>query len=160
MNADQYNNINSLLSQYSSLSAALEIAEAEIKTVQLEAAKDLLPKHAAAKIALADLETTLRKLSDRHYTELFPEEKRSHKTPFGEIQYRKSSSLAVADEEKAILKIKLACQDELARESAEGKAPRFTLDAGVLYDTSKPHIEPTSGGRRASSSSRHAAIVG
>jgi len=125
MNAEQYNQVNALLSDYSTLSAALEAAEAEIKTVQLAAAKDLLPKHAAAKIALADLETTLRKIADKHYSSLFPDDKREHKTPFGGIKYRKSTALEVADEEKSILKIKLACQQELARES-EGHPPRFT----------------------------------
>lgn len=127
MNADQYNAINTLLSKYSELSAALESAEAEIKTVQLAAARDLLPKHAAAKVALGELEGALRKLSDRHYTELFPDEKRTHKTPFGAIEYRKSSSLEVEDEEKSILKIKVACTEELARRS-EGRPPCFTED--------------------------------
>jgi phage host-nuclease inhibitor protein Gam len=129
MNANQYNTINELLSQFSACSAAVNAAEAEIVTVQLAAAEQLLPKHAAAKIALADLEARLRKLSDEHYDELFPPEdkKRSHKTPFGTLKYNKSSSLEVDDEEKAILKIKVACTDELARES-EGHPPRFTRE--------------------------------
>lgn len=128
MNASQYNEINDLLSQFSTLSAALESAESEIKRVQLAAAQDLLPRHAAAKVALTDLEARLRKLSEQFYEELFPEDKkRTHHTPFGSLQFRKSSSLEVDDEEKAMLKIKVACTQELARES-EGHPPRFTED--------------------------------
>ena len=65
----------------------------------------MLPKHAAAKVALSSIEATLRSLSDEHYGELFPTEKRTHKTPFGSLEYRKSSALEVEDEEKSILKI-------------------------------------------------------
>jgi hypothetical protein len=124
--ASQYNEINELLFKFSTLNAALETAEAEIKTVQLAAAQDLLPKHAQAKVALAELESKLRSLSDRFYSELFPEDKkRTHATPFGALQLRKSTSLEVEDEEKSILRIKVACTKELARES-EGVPPRFT----------------------------------
>jgi hypothetical protein len=126
MTATQYNRVNELLSEYSSLAAALEAAEAEIKTVQLAAAQDLLPKHAACKVALTNLEEALQRIADEHYEALFPtEEKRTHKTPFGDLQYRKSSSLEADDEEKSLLKIKLACQEELAGE-AEGRKPRFS----------------------------------
>jgi phage host-nuclease inhibitor protein Gam len=125
MNANQYNEINLLLSQFSELNAALESAEAEIKTVQLAAARELLPKHAAAKVALSDLEAKLKRLSETYYEELFPEDKkRTHATPFGSLQFRRSTSLVVEDEEKAMLKIKLACVDELAAE-ANGHKPRF-----------------------------------
>ena len=55
MTATEYNKLNDLLSQFSTLTAALEGSEAEIKTVQLAAAHVLLPKHAAAKVALANL---------------------------------------------------------------------------------------------------------
>jgi hypothetical protein len=124
MTPKEYNRINELLSEFSSLNAALEAAEAEIKTVQLAAARELLPKHAAAKVALSNLEGTLRTISDEHYEELFPSEKRTHKTPFGELQYRKSSSLEIEDEEKTILKIKVRATEEEARRS-EGGIPLF-----------------------------------
>ena len=115
MTASQYNRINELLSDFSSLNAAVEAAEAEIKTVQLAAAKELLPKHAAAKVALSSIESTLRALSDEHYQELFPTEKRTHKTPFGALEYRKSSSLEIEDEEKSILKIEARFEADMTR---------------------------------------------
>jgi len=128
MNASQYNQINELLSEYSRLNAALELAEAEIKTIQLAAAQELLPRHAAAKVALSDLEASLRKISDAHYESLFPDaKKRTHATPFGSLEYRKSTKLEVEDEEKSMLRIKVASTNELARES-EGFKPRFTAE--------------------------------
>ena len=67
MSPNQYNVLNELLSQYSTLAAALEAAEAEIKTVQIAAALELLPKHAQAKVALANLEAKVRALADELY---------------------------------------------------------------------------------------------
>jgi len=143
MNEKQYNTINELLAEYSSLNAALEAAEAEIKTVQLAAAQELLPKHAQAKIRLANLEAELRKVADAHYEALFPEDKkRTHNTPFGGLQYRKSSSLDYDDEEKVLLKIRLACQEELARE-AVGRPVRFTL-AQLIRTHEEPNLEALS----------------
>lgn len=129
MNATQYNRINELLAEFSTINAAFESAEAEIKTLQLAAAKEMLPKHAELKIKLTDIEAELRKLSDAHYAELFPEDKkRSHATPFGGLKYTKSSSLEADDEEKSVLKIKIACTDELARVGRVTPCapPRFT----------------------------------
>jgi len=125
MNAIQYNKINELIAEFSTINAAFELAEAEIKTLQLAAAKELLPKHAKLKIQLSQIEDQLKKLADDHDTSLFPDDKRTHKTPFGSLKYKKSTALEVADEEKAILKIQRACTLELARES-EGRPPRFT----------------------------------
>lgn len=128
MNATQYNRINELLSEYSTLASAFDLAEAEIKILQLAAAKELLPKHAELKIKLADLEEKLRALADAFYAELFPEadEKRTHATPFGSLKYHKSSSLEFDDEEKVLLKIKLACDRELQRVRNLTEPPRFT----------------------------------
>lgn len=138
MTATQYNRLNELLSEFSTLNAALEQAEGEIKIVQLAAATELLPKHAELKIRLTTLEEELRKLSDAHYDELFPEaKKRSHKTPFGEVKYHKSSSLEFADEEKVLLKIKAACLQEASHASRTSHPPRFTEDQLV-----RKHEEP------------------
>jgi hypothetical protein len=140
MNATQYNRLNELLSQFSTLTAALEGAEAEIKTVQLAAAQELLPKHAAAKVGLASIEGLIRKLCDEFYEELFPAEKRSHKTPFGEVMYRKSSSLEFDDEEQVVLRIDQACEEEEARALAEKRAPLFTV-AEMLRTKVEPNLE-------------------
>lgn len=141
MTPTQYNRLNELLSEYSSINAALESAEGEIKTVQLAAATELLPKHAALKVRLTSVEDELRKLSDAHYEELFPEDKkRSHKTPFGEVKYHKSSSLEFDDEEKVLLKIKLACEKECVRAGAQDEAPRFT-EAQLIRKHEEPNLD-------------------
>lgn len=140
MTPANYNKLNVLLSEYSVLSAALEAAEAEIKTIQLAAAQELLPKHAAAKVALANLEGSLRALSDQLYTELFPDDKRSHKTPFGEVKYTKSSSLEFDDPEKVALKIDAACDAEEAYAARDKRAPAFTAEQ-LLRTRVEPDLE-------------------
>ena len=140
MNATQYNKLNELLSEFSTVSALLESAEGEIKIVQLAAAGELLPKHAELKIRLTSIEAELRKLSDAHYDELFPEDKkRSHKTPFGEVKFHKSSSLEYADEEKVLLKIKAACAREAERCISRDDLPRFTEDQ-LIRKTEVPNL--------------------
>lgn len=128
MNAQQYNRLNELLSEFSTLDAAFELAEAEIKTLQLAAAKELLPRHAELKIKMADMEAQLHKLADAHYAALFlADERRTHNTPFGGLKYLRSTNLEVADEEKSILKIKVLATEELARESSiPNYRPKFT----------------------------------
>jgi hypothetical protein len=140
MTSQQYNRLNELLSQFSTLSAALEAAEAEIKTAQLAAAAELLPKHAAAKVSLANLESTLRRLCEDLYAELFPENKREHKTPFGAVKWHKSSSLEFDDEEKVCLKIAKACDEEEAYSAKDQRAPLFTADQ-LLRTKVEPNLE-------------------
>ena len=140
MTATEYNKLNDLLSQFSTLTAALEGAEAEIKTVQLAAAQELLPKHAAAKVALANLESQIRKLSDTIYVELFPADKRSHKTPFGEIAYTKSTTLDFDDPDEVSLRIDRAGDEEEAYAASEKRAPLFTAKQ-LLRVKVTPNIE-------------------
>jgi hypothetical protein len=135
MNATQYNRLNELLSDFSSASTALERAEANIKTVQLEAAKTLLPEFAQLKIAVADLEEKLKCQCEEHYQALFPEDKRTHNTPFGAVKYHKSTSLEYEDEEKVVLKIQLVC----AKEAKQAK-PRFAEDQ-ILRTLQEPNLE-------------------
>ncbi len=145
MTPAKYNQINELLAEFSKISAGLEGAEAEIKKVQLAAAAGLLPTHAELKVKLSDLETKLKALADEHYTELFPasEEKRTHNTPFGALQYRKSSSLEFKDEEKVMLKMRLACNNEYERARQGGEEPRFKW--GQIVRTSEaPNLEALS----------------
>lgn len=126
MDAKKYNQINALLAEYSKTNAALEEAEAKIKTRQLTAASTLLPTHAKLKVRLDEIESALLKLSDANYDELFPDEnKRNHKTPFGELTYRKSSCIDFDDAEKVLLKIKLECRREHELAARENRAPRF-----------------------------------
>lgn len=141
MNANQYNRLNELLSEFSTVNALVEAAEGEIKVVQLAAAHELLPRHAELQIRLTALEAELKKLSDAHYEELFPEaKKRSHETPFGSVKYHKSSSLEYDDEEKVLLKIKAACQAEAARVRNLSEPPRFTEDM-LIRKTEAPNLD-------------------
>jgi hypothetical protein len=145
MNATQYNRLNELLSEFSTVNALLEAAEGEIKIVQLAAATELLPKHAELQIKLTNIEAELRKLSDAHYDELFPEaKKRSHETPFGTVKYHKSSSLEFDDEEKVLLKIKAACQAEAARVRNLSEPPRFTEEM-LIRRTEAPNLDAMGG---------------
>ena len=140
MTSKEYNRLNELLSQFSLLNAALETAEAEIKTVQLTAAQELLPKHAVAKVALANIESAVRTLTDSLYAELFPKDKRSHKTPFGEVKYTKSTSLEYDDEEKVALKIHAACDAEEAHAARDKRPPLFTSEQ-LLRTRVEPKLE-------------------
>ena len=130
MTAKEYNRLNELLAEYSLVSAAIERDEAEIKTAQLQAGTELIPQHAERKVKLTSIEAELRALSDACYADLFPgdpgDEKRTHKTPFGELAYHKSTSLEFDDAEKTLLKVKVACHVEEARAKTAGVTPRFT----------------------------------
>lgn len=139
MTPAKYNHINELLAEYSSVSAALEGAEAQIKKIQLSAASGLLPEHAGLKVKLTDIEAKLRTLADENYGDLFPaaEEKRTHNTPFGSLKYHKSSSLDFKDVEKVLLKMRLACNAEEVRVRNTTELPRFTWDQIV-----RTHEEP------------------
>jgi hypothetical protein len=145
MTTPDYAKINQLLSEFSQISAALEHAEAEIKTVQLAAAHELLPKHADLKMRHAALEAELRKLADRHYDELFPaaDDKRTHATPFGSLKYRKSSSIEIADPEIVLLKIESACAKELDRVRNMNEPPRFTHDQ-LVRTYEEPNLQALS----------------
>ncbi len=140
MTPSQYERLNTLLSEFSTITASFEQAEAEIKIVQLAAAKELLPNHATLKTKLADLEKSLRQLADDHYTELFPDDKRTHQTPFGGVKYQKSASLEVPDAEKSLLKIKLECQAEVARSSRASLPPLYTEDQ-LIRKTEELNLE-------------------
>lgn len=140
MTSKEYNHLNELLSQFSTLNAVLEAAESEIKIVQLAAAQELLPKHAAAKVSLANIESAVRTLTDSLYAELFPNEKRSHKTPFGEVKYTKSTSLEFEDAEKVALKIHACCDAEAAYAARDKRAPLFSSDQ-LLRTRVEPNLE-------------------
>ena len=145
MNATQYNKLNELLSEFSTVNALLEAAEGEIKVVQLASAAELLPKHAELQIRLTNIESELKKLSDAHYEELFPEaKKRSHETPFGTVKYHKSSSLEFDDEEKVLLKIKAACAQEAQRVRNLNEPPRFTEDM-LIRRSEAPNLDAMGG---------------
>jgi hypothetical protein len=145
MNANTYNKINELISEYSKVIAELEQAEATIKTRQLQAAEALLPDHAGLKIRLEEVERQLHRLAAAHYDELFAEnEKRNHKTPFGELTFRRASSIEFDDREKVLLKIKLESAREADAALREKRAPRFTENL-FIRTHEEPNLEVLAG---------------
>ncbi len=141
MKPEQYAHINKLISRYSEICAQIEEAEASIKRCQLDSAQELLPTHAQLKVQQTAVEEELRGLTAAHHRELFPEEdKRNHKTPFGTLQFHRSSSLEFDDEEKVLLKIKLACQKEADHAQRTGAAARFTQEQ-LIRTKEMPNLE-------------------
>jgi hypothetical protein len=139
MTPTKYNQLNELLAEHSQLSAELAIIEGDLNIRTLEAARPLLPYHAAAKARIADIEDKVREVAVAN-PELFPDDKRTHQTPFGAISFRKVTSLAFDDEEKVILKIKVACQKELSRAERQNIPPRFTEET-LLRKREEPNLE-------------------
>jgi hypothetical protein len=139
MTPTKYNQLNELLAEFSQLSAELSIIEAEVNDSQIEAARPLLPRHANATARLGEIETKLRAIAVEN-PELFPEDKKTHQTPFGAISFRTSKHLKVEDEEKTVLLIKVACGKEATRAARAGEAPRFTEET-LLRTIQKPDLE-------------------
>ena len=139
MTPTKYNNLNELLAEYSELTAELSAIEAEVNKSQITAARPLLPQHANTKARLSDLESKLREIAIA-FPELFPDDKRTHQTPFGSISFRSSTALDFDDEEKVMLKIKVACVKEARRSSLAGDAPAFTEET-LLRTRQEPALE-------------------
>lgn len=127
MTPNKYNDLNELLAEFSELCTTLATIEAEVNLSQITAARPLLPDHANTTARIGEIEDRLRKIAQDN-PELFPEPKRTHQTPFGSIAFRKSKRLEIRDkdEEKAILKVKVACSKELKRAELKNEPPRFT----------------------------------
>jgi hypothetical protein len=139
MTPTRYNNLNELLAEFSDLAAQLQTIEAEVNRSQIFAARPLLPEHANTKARLGDIESKLREIAVSN-PELFPDDRKTHATPFGSISFRKSTSLDFDDEEKVILKIKLACEKELKRANKTEEAPAFTEES-LTRTRQEPNLE-------------------
>ncbi len=140
MTPTAYNNLNELLAEYSQLAATLVTIEAAVNKSQIAAARPMLPDHANTKARISEIEDKLRKIAGEH-PELFPEDKRSHNTPFGSISFRRSTYLDVDDDtEKVVLRIKVACQKEASRAARAGETPHFTEDS-LLRKIEEPNLE-------------------
>ncbi len=139
MTPTKYNSLNELLAEFSELTAELSAIEAEVNKSQITAARPLLPQHANTKARIAEIEARLREIAIAN-PELFPDDKRTHNTPFGAISFRKSTSLDFDDEEKVILKIKVACVKEMRRASLAGTPPAFTEET-LLRSRQEPNLE-------------------
>ena len=135
-----YNNMNELLAEYSQLAARLATIEASVNSSQIAAAKPMLPDHANTKARLGEIEAKLRDIASKN-PDLFPDDKRSHNTPFGSIAFRRSTFLDVDDDtEKVVLKIKLACQKEAQRAARANMPPLFTEET-LLRKHEEPDLE-------------------
>jgi hypothetical protein len=127
MTPHSYNQLNQLLADHSRLSAELAGIESDANLRTLRAVTPLLPTHAETKAAIGEIEGKVRAIAVAN-PELFPEDKKTHTTPFGAISFRTTSFLEIEDEEKAMLKIKLACEREMLRATRAGTPPLFTED--------------------------------
>ncbi len=139
MTPTKYNSLNELLAEYSELTAELSAIEAEVNKSQITAARPLLPQHANTKARIGEIESKLREIAIAN-PELFPDDKRSHQTPFGSISFRRSTSLEFEDEEKVMLKIKVACQKEALRAQRTNEPPAFTEET-LLRSRQEPNLE-------------------
>lgn len=139
MTPTQYNRINELLAEYSELSSTLTTIEASVNKSQIAAARPMLPDHANTTARLGEIEGRLKEIAIAN-PELFPDDKRTHKTPFGSVSFRKSKFLEYADEEKVILQIKLACTKELSRAHNQARPPLFTEET-LLRTIEQPNKE-------------------
>lgn len=139
MTPRNYNGLNEMLARYSELSARLVTIEADVNRSQIAAARPMLPDHANTKAELADIEAELRKIAIAS-PELFPDDKRTHNTPFGSLSFRKSSYLEIGDEEKTVLRILVACRKEADRAAKAKVAPLFTEET-LLRTIQEPNRE-------------------
>ena len=139
MTPKNYGELNQLLANHSRLSAVLGGIESDANLRSLKAVTPLLPKHANTKAEIAEIEGKVRAIAVAS-PELFPDEKKTHTTPFGAISFRTSKFLHIEDEEKTILRIQLACEKEIQRANHAGEQPRFTV--GTLLRTKvEPNLE-------------------
>lgn len=142
MKAKDYNTINTLLATYSTTIAEVKACEGTIQMRQLKAARALLPEHARKKTLLAELEAELKALALRYSAELFPaqEDRRNHKTPFGEMGFHRSSSLAYREEDAVLARIRSACLTEAQAADTERRDPRFTTGQ-LIRVSEEPNLE-------------------
>jgi hypothetical protein len=139
MTPTKYNGLNELLAEFSDLTARLVTIEASVNKSQIAAARPMLPDHANTTARLSEIESKLRTIAVEN-PELFPEEKKTHNTPFGAISFRSSTSLDFDDEEKVVLKIIHACDKERTRADRAGVPPLFTEDS-LLRKRLEPDLE-------------------
>jgi len=141
MKTKEYGKLTKRIADYSKIAAELDKSEAIIKERQLNAARTLLPRHSQLKAKQSEIEAEVRVMAEANYQDLFgADDKRTHQTPFGKMQFRKSEYVDFDDAEKLILKIKVLCTQEKELAAKENREPRFTL-AQLVRTSEAPNIE-------------------
>jgi len=145
MNATKYLEFQKACQDASTAILKLDGLQAKVKNQQLRAADGLLPELAELTVAATDAEARVKKLSQEHYDELFTDEKRSHKTPFGTPKFTKSTTIEFIDgnEEKVLLLIERECGRELdraAKAKPEPGIPTFTREQ-LVRTKEEPKLE-------------------
>lgn len=122
---DDYQNLIDLLAVYSDATARLGELESEMNTAYLDLIDEQKAEYASLQQILTDTEKALREAVREHPEWLIAA--KTIKTPFGQVQSRKTTSHEVADEPSAIARIKKA----QARAIAAGKHD-FAAQLGAL----------------------------
>lgn len=120
-----YAKLYELVNAYSAASSAVKSAESTIEKIQLSSAKELMPELARVQAELANLESQIKAIVDKYSSELFPEDKRSHKTPFGTLEFHASTSLEFDKEEMVIANIFRFSELEDENAKLEKRIPRW-----------------------------------
>ena len=117
------------VTKYSRLSAELQGTESRVNIASVEATEPMLPEYSETKMRIADIEARLRVIAVEN-PELFPDEKKTHKTPFGSISFRAVTYMDIdkEDEETLVLKVKDACHREILLAMREKRAPRLQVE--------------------------------
>jgi Bacteriophage Mu Gam like protein len=139
MTPAKYNLLNELLAEHSRLSADLAAVESRVNKATIKAAEPMLPEYAQTKAVIADLESKIRSLAVEN-PELFPDEKKTHTTPFGAVSFRATSHLEIDDEEKIVWKIKEAAHQEFLHALKEHRPARFIIET-LIRTRETPNLE-------------------
>jgi len=107
---DDFKNFIDLMAVYSTAHHALAEMEAGINQQLLELVDDQRVEYAQIQMTLTESETALEEIA-RSHPEWFAE-KKSVKTPYGEVKFRASSKLAIKNEELTIVLIQRQIEAE------------------------------------------------
>lgn len=112
-NTDQYKNLVDLLAVYAECTNRLEILQSEIHSGLIEIIDDKRKEYAETQAALSQAESAIEQIATSH-PEWFSEKRRSIKTPYGTVSFRRSTKLDVANEEASIILIEQLCDEDAA----------------------------------------------
>jgi hypothetical protein len=110
---DEYKNLIDLLAVYAECTNRLESLQSEIQGSLLEIVDDKRKDYAECQAALSQAEAAIEAIATSH-PEWFSEKRRSIKTPYGTVSFRKSTSLDVPNEEASIILIEQNLPQEQA----------------------------------------------
>jgi len=110
---DQYKNLVDLLAVFAEASNRLEVLQSDIQGGLIEIVDEKRKEYAEAQAALSQAESAIELIATSH-PEWFSEKRRSIKTPYGTVSFRRSTKLMVSNEEASIILIEQLCDNEAA----------------------------------------------